>query len=59
MTAIVKIAVGIAIRVSATAALGGCLLTATMFVAVLIHLFVIGDSPVPAFVLLFIITTIA
>lgn len=59
LTGIVEVVGGIAILVPATAALGGLLLATTMFVAVLVHLFVIGGSPVPAFVLLFITATVA
>lgn len=59
LTGIVEVVGGIAILVPATAALGGLLLATTMFVAVLVHLFAIGGSPVPAFVLLFITATVA
>lgn len=58
-TGIVQVVGGIAILLPATAAFGGLLLAATMAVAVLIHLFVIGGSAVPALVLLLITTTVA
>lgn len=59
VTGIVEIVGGVAILLPATAAFGGLLLAATMSVAVLVHLFVIGGSPVPAFVLLFVTATVA
>lgn len=59
VTGLVEVGGGIALLLPATAGLGGLLLAATMSVAVLVHLFVIGGSPVPALVLALITATIA
>lgn len=45
VTGLVEVGGGIALLLPATAGLGGLLLAATMSVAVLVHLFVIGGSP--------------
>ncbi|VFR32657.1 hypothetical protein ANK1_4209 [plant metagenome] len=58
VTGLVEVVGGVAILVPATAALGGLLLAITMLFAVLIHLFVIGGSAVPAIVLLAITATV-
>jgi putative oxidoreductase len=58
VTGIVEIAGGILILLPPTAALGGLLLAITMSVAVLVHLLVIGGSPVPAVGLLLITSTV-
>ena len=58
VTGLVEAIGGIALLVPATAGFGGLLLSATMAVAVLTHLFLIGGSAVPAFVLLAITATI-
>ncbi|HBO1345082.1 DoxX family protein [Pseudomonas aeruginosa] len=58
VTGLIEVIGGIALLVPATAGLGGLLLSATMAVAVLTHLFLIGGSAVPAFVLLAITATI-
>jgi putative oxidoreductase len=59
VTGLVEVVGGVGLLVTATAAFGGLLLAATMFVAVLVHIFVIGGSPVPAIVLLAITVAIA
>ncbi|QOL13465.1 DoxX family protein [Dickeya dianthicola] len=59
VTGLVEVVGGIAILVPATAAFGGLLLAATMFFAVLTHIFVIGGNPVPAIVLLLVTATVA
>jgi hypothetical protein len=58
VTGLVEISGGLLILFPPTAALGGLLLAITMSVAVLIHLLVIGGSPVPAIVLLLITSTV-
>jgi uncharacterized membrane protein YphA (DoxX/SURF4 family) len=58
VTGLVEISGGILILLPATVALGGLLLAITMSVAVLIHLYVIGGSPVPAIVLLLITSSV-
>lgn len=55
----VEVAGGIAILLPATVAVASLLLAATMSVAILVHLFVIGGSAVPALVLLLITATVA
>lgn len=58
-TGLVEVAGAIIILLPATAAWGGLLLAVTMFFAVLIHLFVIGGSAVPAGVLLLVTAMVA
>jgi uncharacterized membrane protein YphA (DoxX/SURF4 family) len=59
VTGLVEVIGAILLLVPITAAFGGLLLAATMFVGMLIHLFVIGGNPVPATVLLVVTATIA
>ncbi|WP_426119103.1 DoxX family protein [Pseudomonas sp. DSP3-2-2] len=59
VTGLIEIIGAIGLLVPAMAGLAGLLLAATMSAAILVHLFVIGGSPVPAIVLLLITATIA
>lgn len=59
VTGLVEVIGAVALLVPVTAAFGGLLLAITMSVGVLIHLFVIGGSPLPAAVLLVVTATIA
>ncbi|WP_260954421.1 DoxX family protein [Pseudomonas citri] len=58
VTGVVEVIGAIALLRSTSAVFGGLLLASTMLVAVLVHLFVIGGSPAPAIVLLFITATV-
>ncbi|MBM7048391.1 DoxX family protein [Rhizobium lusitanum] len=58
LTGIVEVSGGIALLISATAAFGALLLSATMVCAILTHIFIIGGSPVPAIVLLVVTATV-
>jgi putative oxidoreductase len=58
VTGLVEVIGAIALLVPVTAAFGGVLLAITMSVGALIHLFVIGGSPLPATVLLVVTATI-
>ncbi|SDY91228.1 DoxX-like family protein [Collimonas sp. OK242] len=54
VTGLVEVSGAIALLLPVTAGLGGLLLAVTMCFAIVIHLFVIGGSPLPAIVLLLI-----
>ena len=58
-TGAVEIAGAIALLLPRTVAFGGAMLAAIMLVATLVHLFLIGGSPVPAIVLMVMTATIA
>ena len=59
VTGIVEVSGAALLLVPRRAALGGLMLAATMVVATLVHLFVIGGNPAPAIVLFAITATIA
>ena len=59
VTGVVEVSGAALLLVPRCAALGGLLLAATMVVATLVHLFVIGGNPAPAIVLFAITATIA
>ena len=59
VTGVVEVVGGLALLRAVSAPFGAVLLAATMFFAVLTHLFVIGGSPVPALFLLVVTSTIA
>jgi uncharacterized membrane protein YphA (DoxX/SURF4 family) len=58
-TGAVEVAGAIALLISASAAFGALFLAMTMVFAILTHLFVIGGSPAPAFLLLLITGSVA
>jgi len=59
VTGVTEIVGGVAILIPGTTLFGGLLFAITMSVAVPVHLFVTGGSPVPAIVLLLITATVA
>ncbi|ARN82792.1 DoxX family protein [Methylocystis bryophila] len=59
VTGLIEVVGAIGLFFTATAAFSGLLLAVTMFFAALVHLFVIGGSPIPAVVLLAITASIA
>ncbi|RQR30145.1 DoxX family protein [Burkholderia sp. Bp9142] len=59
VTGVTEIVGGVAILIPVSALFGALLLSTTMAVAVLVHLFVIGGSPAPAIALLLVTATVA
>ena len=58
LTGSLEVTGAILLLIPATVAFGGALLVATMVGAIMIHLFVLGGSPVPAIVLFVIVASV-